>query len=269
MSVLKVSDILIRNVCTVSKGICLSEAAQKMSERNISCLLVTECGQAVGILTEADLVHAESLQLNAENTLVDDFLSQPVVTTDTQQSIYDAFEFLREHHVRHLVVVNQDGALEGLLSFTDLLKATDMDDFLMSKKISQQMNGHVVSVAPDEPVLQGLNRMVSLHISCVVVVENHHAIGIFTERDAAHLMANHRDIDGLMMRDVMSSPLLSMQPDERLLDAAKLMQSKKIRRLAIVDNAQHLVGILTQFDVIRGLEGRQIQHYRDLYIQTD
>jgi len=265
MATLKISDILTRNVLTVSPQTTLSQASVHMAQQHISCLVATEEDKPIGILTEADLVRAEALALDALHLSIADFLSQPVFTIDTNMSIYEAFEFLSLHHVRHLVVVDEHGVLEGLITFTDLIKATEIDDFLVTKKIGSQMSRNVVTVEPQQPLLDALQSMSELHISCVVVVEHARALGIFTERDAAGLMAISADYQTLRVSDVMTSPLMTMHAEDSLLESANLMRRQNIRRIVIVDDAQHLVGILTQMDVIRGLEGRTIQYYREQY----
>ncbi|RLL55665.1 PAS domain S-box protein [Mariprofundus sp. EBB-1] len=266
---LTIADILTRQVLTVVPETTLAAAALLMTEKRISCLVAVTDGKPVGVLTEADLVRVGHLRIDAEHTAISDFLSQPVISIATNQSIYAAFDFLLEHHVRHLVVVRPDGRLEGLLTFTDILKAAEFDDFLPVKSISSVMSRNVKTMQAEDSLHEAMATLSDLHISCVVIAEQGKAIGIFTERDAARLVAADRDLDNLCLADVMTTPLITMAADDSLLDASILMREKGFRRLVIVDEAAHPKGVITQFDVIRGLEGDTIRHFKQLHAKTE
>jgi len=266
---LTIKDVLTRRVATISPDMTVDAAARLMSERRISCLVAVESDKPTGIITEADLVKIAHHHVDPVSARVADFLSAPVISVNTNHSIYDAFEMLLERHVRHLVVVHPDGSLEGLLTFSDILKAAEFDDFLRIKPVGSMMTARPVSALPSLPLDDVLSRMDDLHISCMLVVEHDQVVGIFTERDAARLIAAGSDFAVLTLGEVMTSPIITMHVDESMLDAALLMRQHGFRRLVIVDDAGQPIGIVTQFDVIRGLEGKVIHHFRSLYEQTE
>jgi len=267
---LSIADILTRKVTTITPQTLLSGAASLMAGKGISCLVVLSDGKPVGILTEADLVHIGHQHVDMQATSVGDYLSQPLICIATDQSIYEAFDFLLEHHVRHLVVVDAAGYMQGLITFTDILRATEFDDFLKAKPVSDAMSRNVVSLAPSDMLEKALAMMDKRHISCVVMVDaDDKAVGMFSERDAARLLASGDDLSGLCMLDVMTRPLVSMHEDDSLLEASHLMHQHHFRRLVIVDDAGAPSGILTQFDVIRGLEGKRIHELKEQYAETE
>ncbi len=266
---LTINDALTRKVQAISSDITLAAAARLMSEKRISCLVAVESDKPVGILTEADLVQVAHHHIDPNQTCVSEFLSAPVISIEKNQSIYDAFELLLKHRVRHLIVVYPDGRLKGLLTYTDILNAAEFDDFLRTKPVSDVMNRHVVSALPEVALMEVLTQMDEMHISCMVAVEDAKACGIFTERDATRLLASGADIDVLTLSDAMTAPLVTIQDGSSLIDAAMLMRKNRFRRLVIVDDAQLPVGIVTQFDVIRGLEGKTIHYFRSLYDQME
>jgi len=257
---LTINDVLTRTVRTISPDIMLAEAAGLMSEHRISCLVAVESDKPVGILTEADLVQIAHLHIDPEHTCISDFLSAPVISIEKDQSIYDAFDILLEYQVRHLVVVHADGRLKGILTFSDMLKAAEFDDFLRVKPVRGVMSCQVVSAAPDTPLDTVLTQMDEQHLSCMIALDGGTACGIFTERDVARLLASDADIDALKLGDVMTSPLVTMAADDSMLDAVLMMRKHGFRRVVIVDAQQHPVGIVTQFDVIRGMESKSIHH---------
>ncbi|MGA7370837.1 MAG: CBS domain-containing protein [Nitrososphaeraceae archaeon] len=79
-------------------------------------------------------------------------------------------------------------------------------------------------------------------------------IGIVTERDIARMVgfaAEHSIFGDVPLSELMSKPLITIQPGASLKDAVVLMQEKDIRRLPIIDKDGQLVGIITEKDVLR------------------
>jgi len=81
-------------------------------------------------------------------------------------------------------------------------------------------------------------------------------IGIVTERDIARTVgfaAKHSIFGDIPLSELMSKPLITIQPGASLKDAVVLMQQKDIRRLPIIDKDGQLVGIITQKDILRAV----------------
>jgi len=81
-------------------------------------------------------------------------------------------------------------------------------------------------------------------------------IGIVTERDIARTVgfaAKHSIFGDIPLSELMSKPLITIQPSASLKDAVVLMQQKDIRRLPIIDKDGQLVGIITQKDILRAV----------------
>ncbi|NWF35671.1 PAS domain S-box protein [Mariprofundus sp. KV] len=267
---LTIADIITHNVITVSPETTLSAAAHLMASHKISCLVVvTDAGKPSGIITESDLVHAGSQQRDVDKTLVSEMIRHGPVTVESNQNVYEAFDFLAEHHIRHLLVVDDHGKLEGLVTFTDILRAVSYDDFLKAKPVADAMSRNVATVDAEASVLDALSLMHDRSISCVVISSGDRAVGIFTERDAARLVAERVDLAEITVSEVMTSPIKTMLGSASLLEASVTMRESGIRRMVIVDDEGKPAGILTQFDVIRGLEGDRIKRFKQLYEQAE
>jgi CBS domain-containing protein len=81
-------------------------------------------------------------------------------------------------------------------------------------------------------------------------------IGIVTERDIARTVgfaAKHSIFGDIPLSELMSKPLITIQPGASLKDAVVLMQQKDIRRLPIIDKEGQLVGIITEKDILRAV----------------
>ncbi|MCK4791518.1 MAG: CBS domain-containing protein, partial [Desulfobacteraceae bacterium] len=93
-------------------------------------------------------------------------------------------------------------------------------------------------------------------ISCLVAMDNDTIVGIFTERD--HLMrviAAKRDPDQTSLKDVMSSPVVTVPSVYSILSTRRLLEKTGIRRLVVVDN-ETLCGVVTQTDILKSVKAR-------------
>lgn len=116
-------------------------------------------------------------------------------------------------------------------------------------------NREVVIVEKSESVREAAKFMRNHHVGDVVVVDKTPTgakpQGMLTDRDIViELLAEDVDIDKVNIGDVMSTDLISVSEDVKLLDAIKLMRDKSIRRLVVVTADGNLAGLLSVDDII-------------------
>lgn len=111
------------------------DAAKKMSDKDVSSLVVTDNNKPVGIITERDLVRKVSVKdVNSSNVLIKDILSSPLVTIDSKLTIEGAADTMVNNKVRHLLVVDNNNINRpiGVITTTDfasyLKENIDMDE---------------------------------------------------------------------------------------------------------------------------------------------
>ncbi len=93
--------------------------------------------------------------------------------------------------------------------------------------------------------------MLTHDIGCVIVQDKSgRPTGIITERDIVQRVAA-KDVlsSGVKAVEVMSRPIVTISPTASVNDAAKVMNQRKIRRLAVIDDGK-LIGVLTQKDIL-------------------
>jgi CBS domain-containing protein len=89
-------------------------------------------------------------------------------------------------------------------------------------------------------------------VSSAVIVQSGVAMGIVTERDlVSKVMSDGLDASKVLVRDIMSTPLITVAPDATMTKAAELMAQYRIRRLVVIDGSGGLVGIVTAGDIAR------------------
>ena len=110
----------------------------------------------------------------------------------------------------------------------------------------------VMSVELNTSVKEAAKAMAKRGVSCAVIVQGGAAIGIVTERDlVSKILAEGIDPKNVLVRDIMSTPLITVQPEASLSEAAGVMAEYRVRRLVVVDRRGSLVGIITTGDIAR------------------
>jgi len=89
-------------------------------------------------------------------------------------------------------------------------------------------------------------------VGSVIVMENNSPIGIVTDRDFAVKVAAHAYQISAPVKQIMSSPLIAIGPDESVWMISDLMYSRKVRKLPVIDNEQ-VIGIVTATDLVNQL----------------
>jgi CBS domain-containing protein len=123
------------------------------------------------------------------------------------------------------------------------------------KEILQEKGGTVYSVGPEASVIDALRLMAERNIGVVVVVEDGHIAGIFSERDLVADLATH-DCQSILepIRIHMTSPVYFVTPEQTLEDCMVVMNAKNIRHIPVLED-DTLAGMISIRDVIDALIG--------------
>jgi CBS domain-containing protein len=119
-----------------------------------------------------------------------------------------------------------------------------------STRLADVMTRHPEVVRPDTSVTEAASLMRDLDIGAVPVCDGSRLVGMVTDRDiAVRSVADGRDPRLTLVRDVMSSGIAWASQDDPVEDAMRIMKQQQIRRLPIVDDRKHLVGIVSLGDL--------------------
>lgn len=112
------------------------------------------------------------------------------------------------------------------------------------------MTKSLVTVDSSATVNEAAKLMEKSKVGSVLVMEKNVPIGIMTDRDFAIRIAAHAYPIHTKVKQVMSSPLVHVSPNDEVWVAADLMYSRKIRRLPVLDEDE-LLGIVTATDFVK------------------
>ncbi|HEY6836776.1 MAG TPA: CBS domain-containing protein [Gaiellaceae bacterium] len=118
--------------------------------------------------------------------------------------------------------------------------------------VADVMAFRIVKVSPEDPVRVAIARMLEENVGSVAVCDDQRLVGIFTERDVLRLTSEGPNFDEVRVGDVMTTQLVTLSPDDDILDAARLMGEKKIRHLPVLEG-ENLLGMVGIREVVRVL----------------
>lgn len=128
MSQSLVRHFMSRTVITVEAGTTVQEAAQRMCERKISCLVVCSEDTPIGIITERDITCAYSKICERQASLtVREIMPATLLTLAVDATCGDALILLKDNAIRRCVLVDEKGKMQGIVTQTDLLRAHARD----------------------------------------------------------------------------------------------------------------------------------------------
>lgn len=115
--------------------------------------------------------------------------------------------------------------------------------------VREVMNGPARTVGPDRSIPRAASQLAGYGIGSLVVVEDDDIVGILTESDVVQVVAASQPPAEVTVRDAMSTPVVTVAPDDSVDDAATLLRDNRIKKLPVVDD--ELVGIVTATDLAR------------------
>jgi len=135
--------------------------------------------------------------MNIKAMQVRDAMTTDVATIHRNESLLVADDVMRLGRIRHLPVVDDDGALAGIVSQRDLfhsglLRALGYGQHakqqaLQLLELKEAMKTEVVTIEPGAPLVEAAKLMLARKIGCLVVVEGSKIVGILTESDFVRL----------------------------------------------------------------------------------
>jgi len=131
------------------------------------------------------------------------------------------------------------------------LSEEEKEESGISLKVEDVMVKEVITIDENATVREAAEIMNKFEIGCLIAIRKGKAMGIITERDLLkRVVAEARDANKTKVKDVMSSPLVVVEPSMDLEEAVKLMFQMKIKKLPVVDG-KRLVGLVSLTDIAR------------------
>jgi len=143
------------------------------------------------------------------------------------------------------------------------------------------MSENVITISPEESIMDAIEKMAKNNVSGLIVVENEKVVGIISESDVIKflssgfpeiktpinvtlsilqvlesgikIMNEMKKIGKLKVKDLMNKRVFSVKPEDTVLEAARIMSKKDVRRLPVIDENGKLVGVISRTDILKAL----------------
>ena len=118
---MELKDIMRTNVLVVQRGTTVMEAVNLMVEYKITCVLVLEKEDAVGIITETDILRkVVAGEKDAKLLKVDDIMTSPLITATSKTPLAEACALMTKNKIKKLPIVD-DKRLVGMITAADII----------------------------------------------------------------------------------------------------------------------------------------------------
>jgi CBS domain-containing protein len=123
---------------------------------------------------------------------------------------------------------------------------------ILFQPVKNYCRRNIATCSPDDTVLSVAGVMSGLRISSMIVCEGKTPVGILTDRDLRNkVVAVGVDPVTITARDIMNSPLITVNEEDFVFEALYRISKNGIHRICVVDEGDHLTGIITVTDIMR------------------
>ena len=128
----------------------------------------------------------------------------------------------------------------------------------MAKKIKESMSSNPRTIDADKSVADAAKMMKDEDVGLAPIVEGDKLVGTVTDRDiATRVVAAGKDPESTKVKEIATKDVVTVDPDQDLEEAVRLMAQHQVRRLPVIEEGGRLVGVLAQADVAQDASSEQ------------
>jgi len=276
------NKITIKRIITISPNASILDARQILLRHNLKRLIVVDSKKhPVGIITEKDI--AKTIYALGDKPIgsikISGFMSKKLIMIKKTDSIYNCAKLMKKNHISSIIVLGNNGILEGLITKTDLVSIF-LTHAISPLKVSKIMTRNVITAMPGDSLLYVESLLIHNRIARIVIQRNRIPVGIITYRDFVPAKlpywiaqsADPKEVENYKMKgdidefqvnqmnhllhfkavDIMSSNPITIEADEDVGIAVLLMIRNRISGLPVVKKSR-LVGIITKTDIVNAI----------------
>ena len=273
---------IIKRAITISPDASLLDAREVLLRHNLKRLVVTDSKKhPVGIITEKDI--AKTIYTLGDKPIksvkISGFMSKKLITVKKTDSIYDCAKLMKKNYISSVIVLGNNGILEGLITKTDLASIF-LTHAISPLKISKIMTRNIITAMPGDSLLYVESLLFRHRIARIIIQRNKIPVGIITYSDFVPAKlpywlsqsADPKEVENYKMKsnldefqvnqmnhllhfkavDIMSPNPITIEFDKDAGVAVLLMIRNGISGLPVVKKKK-LVGIITKTDIVNAI----------------
>jgi len=276
----EIMAIATRDVISLPQTQSIIAAVEQMTKCGFRRLPVTDAGtnRLRGIVTSGDIINflggGDKYQLvqvrhngnliAAVNEAIRTIMTPQPATLGSDARICDAVEVITTKKIGGLPIVDKDGILLGIATERDVLSV--LASGRSPLHVEDIMSSALRVTAPDCPIATVTRDMTKHRFRRLPVVSEDVLYGIVTATDIMRYLGsrevfskmvtgNVAEVTGLPVRNLIAGELFTTSPEKTINEVAQEMLKKNIGALPVIEDSR-LVGLVTEFDLVRAFSGR-------------
>lgn len=191
---LDVEQMMTPDPITISPNSSMQEAAKIMAAKNFGCLPIISNKTLVGLITERDCL--DVFPTTREEPIKEIYSSKEIITVNSSTSLKKGIETMNKENIRHLIVINSEGSVNGIITATDII-------YSLGKFFNRELSAtswinlpvellatRKVFMLPADTPINHVSKIMKLNnIGAFPIIENGKLFGIVSERDFVKLIA--------------------------------------------------------------------------------
>jgi PAS domain S-box-containing protein len=245
----------------------LAQALSTLLANRVSGAIVMCDDRYVGIITERSAARA-CLDASPSALMLGEACDPNPPVGHPRTDLREGYRLLVRHGSRHIRIQDNREDPGVLISETELLGALGVEHFTHLATVGHVMSPRAHTVPATAGVEQAIRQMRQYNIGCVVAESGGLPVGVFTFHDLTVLLSRNVRISEITLAEVMTHNPISVECSASVWSAAQTMQQRGIRHL-LVTRGDRLVGMLSEHDIVAGLEGRYVAFLREIIAEQE
>lgn len=256
-----VRDFMVEPV-KIDKDQSLTLALDLMEDYNLSCLIVTEDREVIGLVTVREIlkrIWSERVRLTSLSSLyVTSVMINSPICISSKTPVSDVASVLISYELCGLPVIDS-GSLIGLITEENLLKAC----FTLNDPVDLILQHNYPQIKPEDKILYVRGLMIDNKLSALPVIRNGKIVGLISDFDIIKLIRifyeqvperyRRMRIRHLIASDAMRRAPPKVTLDSPISEAAKIMVDENLRGIIVVDSRGEFVSVIQLKDLIKNL----------------
>lgn len=266
----EVGKLVSRGLLTCEPSLPLKQVAQRMHQANVSCILVMEAQQVVGIWSEGDTRRLDFNRLDLLDMPIRQWMSSPVTSIEAHLPMSRASAMMKSQHLRRLLVVDVDQQPLGVLTQSDIVRHQGVEHYLLMRSVGSSVTREPLRLYGYLSLAEAVQRLRDTGREAAIVERGRGLPpGIITERDLIKLLASSER--PATLQEIADRPLLCVPSDLSLLSAVDLLREKGYRHLGVMDAtgsdqenlpSGRICGLLSFSDILASIESEYVHQLR-------
>ncbi|GGD75434.1 EAL domain-containing protein [Lacimicrobium alkaliphilum] len=267
-----VAQLANRELVTCSPDTPLRQAAEVMHQHQVSCILIRQEAQIIGIWTEADARKLDYQSVQSFSQPIARVMNHPVISIDESMSLTEAASLMLKKRIRRLLVMDNHKQPLGMLTQSDIVRQQRIEFFLRLRDVGSSITRLPLKLCAEMPLAEAAKALRQHESDAAIVEFDDASAGIITERDLIRVIAENSA--NVTLGERCHRPLLTVHKTCSLLQAVDKLKERNIRHLAVCNDEEQFCGLLSFSDILANVEYAYIDqlkkalHDRDSALRT-